>query len=291
MLQSSADTTIDLDVAKSLELLVAGRSDVGKKRRENQDHYLIADLRRQLTIRATDVNHSECGNELFGCQEGHLLVVADGMGGHADGEKASRIAVEAAARYVLDMMQWFLKLTASDEDDFVEELSHCLVSIQQKLWSQSNDGSRSMGTTVTMAYVIPPKMYVVHAGDSRCYLIRDNEIRQLTTDHTIAQQMISDGGFEKDDPSLNHWRHVLWNCVGAGGNIVRPEAVRTQLSEGDRILLCSDGLSGVLDDETLLDVVANSPDCDQATEKLIQMANEAGGPDNITAVVSQVTAK
>ncbi|OYP31001.1 PP2C family protein-serine/threonine phosphatase [Rhodopirellula sp. MGV] len=288
MLHQPPDTTIDLDEFDVLSLAIAGRSDVGKKRSENQDHYLIADLRRQLTIRDTDVDHSDCGNELFGCQEGHLLVVADGMGGHADGEKASRIAVEASARYVLDMMHWFLKLTVSEEDDFVDELSQCLIAIQEKLWSESTDGIRTMGTTVTMAYILPPKMYVVHAGDSRCYLIRDKEIQQLTTDHTIAQQMITDGGFEKDDPSLRHWRHVLWNCVGASDKLVRPEAIRTELKAGDRVLLCSDGLSGVLNDETILETVLEAGSCEQASEMLINRANEAGGPDNITAVISEV---
>ncbi|MCD0458330.1 PP2C family protein-serine/threonine phosphatase [Roseiconus lacunae] len=286
-----ADTTLDLEVPLHQTLEVAGRSDVGQKRAENQDHFLIADLRRQLKIRDTNVAHDGCGNELFGCQEGHLLVVADGMGGHSNGEAASRIAIESSARYVLDMMQWFLKLTSTAEDDFVDELSQCLVSIQQKLWSQPRDGGRTMGTTVTMAYVIPPKMYVVHAGDSRCYLIRDGEVKQLTTDHTVAQQLVQDGGFDQDDPSLQQWRHVLWNCVGAGDKVVRPEAIRVDLQHGDQIVLCSDGLSGVVEEPTILKTVTDAKNCQAAADRLTQLANKKGGPDNITVVAARLCSK
>ena len=156
------------------EFDIAGLSDVGRKRSENQDHFLTADLRRQLVIRETDVPRRE-NSEMFGRQEGSLLVVADGMGGHRDGEIASRTAVEAAARYVLDMMHWFLKLSVDEEQDFVDELSDSLKSIQNKIYSKADTSDRRMGTTVTMAYILFPQMYVIHAGDSRCYMLRAGE--------------------------------------------------------------------------------------------------------------------
>ncbi len=187
-LSAEGGTAVDLDIFD-----VSGASDIGQKRTENQDHFLVANLRRQLIVEQTDVADKRQA-ELFGCQEGKLLVVADGMGGVIGGEEASRTAVEACARYVLDMMQWFLKLSPDDEQDFEVELSECLKAVQRKIWANGELEVRRMGTTVTMAYLLWPRMFVVHAGDSRCYLMRDGKLKQLTTDHTIAQQLVDSGG-------------------------------------------------------------------------------------------------
>ena len=265
---------------------IYGACDIGQKRAENQDHFMIGELRRQLVIQQTDVPESTIG-PLFGCQEGQLLVVADGMGGHQGGELASRTAVEMSARYVLDMMQWFLKLSSDDERDFEDELANCLTSIQQQICSQ-HGGSRQMGTTVTMAYLLWPRMFIVHAGDSRCYLLRDGALTQLTTDHTIAQQMIDSGGMSADDPALQHWRHILWNCVGGGRNQVQPEVCRCHLLADDVVILCSDGLTGMVDDLTIGSIISSSDSSQTATAKLIQAANAAGGHDNISAIVCRV---
>ncbi len=266
---------------------IFGASDIGQRRSENQDHFLVGELRRQLIIHQTDVPESET-SPLFGCHEGRLLVVADGMGGHHGGEQASRTAVEASARYVLDMMQWFLKLSVDNEHDFEDELSNCLTSVQKQIWSQSGDTDRRMGTTVTMAYLLPPRMFIVHAGDSRCYLLRDGELKQLTTDHTIAQQLIDSGGMHADDPALKNWRHVLWNCVGGGSETVRPEVSRCRLQQGDTIILCSDGLTGMLDDSKITSIILNAETSQSAAGELIDAANSFGGHDNISVIVCRV---
>ncbi len=265
---------------------VAGGSNIGQKRSENQDHFLVASLRRQLVVEQTDVPGTP-GEEIYGCLEGALLVVADGMGGHRGGELASRTAVEASARYVLDMMQWFLKLSTDDEQEFEDELSACLRTVQQEIWSVSDVGDRQMGTTVTMAYLLWPRLFVVHAGDSRCYLLRDGQLRQLTTDHTIAQQLISDGGLAADDPAVSNWRHVLWNCVG-GDRIVRPEVIRCELRRNDTILLCSDGLTGMIDDHEISSIVTAADGSQKAVQDLITAANQAGGNDNISVIVCHI---
>lgn len=266
---------------------IAGASDPGRKRRENQDHFLIADLRRQLIIRDTDVADQKC-DQMYGCREGKLLVIADGMGGHQQGERASRTAVESCERYVLDMMHWFLKLSSENEQDFLDELSNCLTSIQQQIWSVSDgDPDRRMGTTVTMAYLVWPRLYVVHAGDSRCYLLREGSLEQLTTDHTIAQQMIDAGALSEQDAETSRWRHVLWNCVGGGGTGVRPEAIRTDLEEGDVVLLCSDGLTGMIPIPMIERTLAETASSKDAVASLISQANEAGGDDNISVIVAR----
>lgn len=266
---------------------IFGASDIGRQRRENQDHFLVADLRRQLLVRQTDIPQAE-HELLFGCQEGNLLVVADGMGGHEDGEVASRTAVESAAHYVLDMMHWFLKLSPGDEQEFEDELADCLKAIQRKIWAGGESNSQRMGTTVTMAYLLWPRMFVVHAGDSRCYLQRAGTLRRLTTDHTIAQQLIDSGRLTCDEACLAKWRHVLWNCVGGSDRLVRPEVVRANLEEGDVVLLCSDGLTGMVDDDEIAAIITAATNSQVATQQLIEAANSAGGKDNISAIVCRV---
>ena len=266
---------------------MAGASDIGCTRLENQDHFLIAELRRQLIIRNTDIPDGEC-DELFGCREGSLLVVADGMGGHTGGEIASRTAVKATARYVLDMTKWFLKLSPDDEQDFIDELSGSLGIIQKRIWSQSDSSSRSMGTTVTMSYILWPRMYVVHAGDSRCYLFRDGRLEQLTTDHTVVQQMLNSGAITHEEAAVSKWRNVLWNCVGGGDPKVRPEVVLCRLQIGDTVLLCSDGLNGMVRDDFIAKVLSKNGPSSACVDELIQGAKQAGGKDNISVVVCHV---
>lgn len=263
---------------------VSGRSDVGQVREQNQDHFLIADLRRQLRIRDTDVPLAN-DPEMYGKQQGQLLVVADGMGGRSGGEVASRIAVQATADYVLDMMHWFLKLSPDTEEEFLHELKKSLGAIQQRIWTESPEPGKPMGTTVTMAYVVWPRAYIVHAGDSRCYLFRGNHLVQLTTDHTIAQQLVDSGQIEPENPNLKRWRHILWNCVG-GDQQVQPEAVRCSLQPGDQLLLCSDGLTGMLKDSDIQQILASSETNKDKANQLIEAANLAGGKDNITAIVA-----
>lgn len=266
---------------------MAGASDIGCRRTENQDHFLIAELRRKLIIHETDLPEYEC-DEMLGCREGNLLVVADGMGGYFGGETASRIAVKSTALYVLDMMKWFLKLSPDDEQDFITELTASLANIQKHIWSQKESHGDSMGTTVTMSYILWPKMYVVHAGDSRCYLYRDEKLEQLTTDHTVAQQMLESGAITEEEAAVSRWRNVLWNCVGGGDKQVRPEAVLSRLKIGDTVLLCSDGLNGMLSDELIATVLSNNLPSSDCVKELIQSAKQAGGNDNITAVVCRI---
>ncbi len=177
----SGSEFLNMSDSRISEFFICGASDIGKRRSRNEDHFLVASLRRQLIVEQTDVSKT-LQHQLFGCHEGKLLMVADGMGGHQGGEIASRTAIETSARYVLDMMHWFLKLSQDDEQDFEDELSDCLTSVQQKIWSDGGAHSRQMGTTVTMAYVLWPRMFVIHAGGSRCYLMRDGEYSSLSSD-------------------------------------------------------------------------------------------------------------
>lgn len=279
------EQSLESEACREKPFDIAGGSHVGRRRSRNEDRFLIADLNRLLSLRDSNVPYGEC-EQLCSHRTGQLLVVADGMGGHSGGDIASRVAVESCARYVLDMLHWFLKLNDDHEQDFLDDLANCLRSIQQRIWSKSQaEPVHRMGTTVTMAYLLWPRMYVVHAGDSRCYLNRDSELVQITTDHTIAQQMVDCGALDSEDVKVSRWRSVLWNCVGGDQKVVQPEVCRVNLEPGDRLLLCSDGLSDMIDDTNIAKLLAAGNSAETMVQELINSANEAGGKDNITAIV------
>src|SRR5262249_46734818 len=156
--------------------------------------FLIADLTKSMLIHQTSLSHED-HTRLFGGSQAKLLLVADGMGGHAAGQQASALAVETLAHYVLNTMPWFLGLQETEEPDLREKLQTALARCQDRIEAAAKaEPSRyGMGTTLTMAYLIWPRLYVVHAGDSRCYLLRGGRLEQITTDHTLAQKMVESG--------------------------------------------------------------------------------------------------
>src|SRR5262249_4474144 len=151
---------------------------------------------------------------LFGGSQGQLQLVADGMGGHAEGKRASTIAVESLSNYVLNTMSWFFRLQEVAAGDLEEELKAALKACQESIEEAADmiDGPQRMGTTVTMAYILWPRLYVVHAGDSRCYLQRGAKLEQITTDHTVAQQLVESGALSPEEAQDSRWSKVLWNC-------------------------------------------------------------------------------
>ncbi len=255
----------------------------------NQDHYLIADLQRSMVLCDTSLSDEHCLH-FVGNEPGKLLVVADGMGGQTGGERASSIAVQAVGDYVLNMMRWFLKLSDDREDDFREELAAALSACEGfvRKDGQEHPEFANMGTTVTLAYIVWPRMYVVHAGDSRCYVLRDGKLVQITNDHSIAQALVDAGTMESCEAEDSRLKHILWNSVGAAGDGVHPEVHKVILHEADVVLMCSDGLHGVVEDAEIAQCLkASAKSSQQAGKQLVATANAAGGPDNITAVVAR----
>ena len=265
----------------------AGATDVGRSRATNQDHFLIADLKKSMLVNATSLPLAQ-QSRLFGGSMGRLLMVADGMGGHAAGERASTLAIDYLVDSLLNRVHWCFNLDRDPEGDFIEDLKHLLQSAHQRILDEGllKSEQRGMGTTLTMAYVIWPRMYVVHAGDSRCYLFRRNASEQLTIDHTLAKQLLDSGGLKAEEVSASRWSNVLWNVLGGGNGELTAEVRRVDLMPGDSVLLCSDGLYRYLSDEVLMQHIESATTAEAACRSLICAANELGGSDNITAVVA-----
>jgi len=265
----------------------AGMTDRGRKRETNQDHYLIADLVKTMQV-------LECSlplhphSVLSGASQGRLLLVADGMGGHAGGEQASALAIETLNAYVLGTMRWFYRFDHQRESDFEDDLKSAVTLCHDTIKAASEQviDLHGMGTTVTMAYLFWPRVYIVHAGDSRAYLHRNDKLEQITTDHTMEQYLAEQGALKPEEIGKTRWSHMLWNVVGGTGDGPQPAIYKCDLHEGDSLLLCSDGLSGYVSDDEI-SAKLDSPNAKQACENLIEAANKNGGGDNITTVVAR----
>ena len=190
-----------------------GLTDPGRVRESNEDQFLIAELGKSMLVRQTTLA-LEHQTRLFGSIQGHLLLVADGLGGHAAGKRASSIATGAVAHYVLNTMPWFFRLDEKYVDDLEMELKSAMERCQALIHDDAEESldRLGMGTTLTLAYVLWPRLYVVHVGDTRCYLLRMGELRRVTRDHTVAQQLAEESSIAAREVESSKWSHVLWNA-------------------------------------------------------------------------------
>lgn len=268
----------------------AGRTDTGRRRDSNQDQFLIADLSRSLRIEATSLQ-LPCPAHLHGAPLGQLFLVADGMGGHQAGNRASELAIHYMVASILNSLRWMIRPTdPASEQRFLSDLKDTLSAAHRAIVADSNTqaGYQGMGTTLTMAYVVYPKMWVVHAGDTRCYILRRGELRQVTRDHTMASQFVAQGSMSPDQSERSPWANVLWNALGAGAKEVVADIYQVDLQLEDRLLLCSDGLNKHLQDDELKARLTDAIDLGAACEECIREANERGGTDNITVVMAEI---
>ena len=276
---------------KLIEVQSAGISDTGKLRTDNQDHFLVAELTRSMTIRSGSMEY-EHGARLVGGSLGYLFVVADGMGGHRNGSEASKFAVQYCANAILNSTGGLLQIERSNEDSFGEDLKSMLTNAHRAIEEQSktNDDFKGMGTTLTLAYVAWPRIFIVHAGDTRCYLLRNSELKLVTRDHTVANEMIQRGHLAPDELERSHWSNVLVNALGAGAAGVFPELYQFDLQLGDSILLCSDGLNKHVSHFQILKALLDANHPRSACEELVTLAKQGGGTDNITVIAARFLA-
>ena len=273
----------------TLGLQCFGLTEKGEGREINEDQYLIADLHKSMTVESSTLTDEE-SQRLFGQSQGQLLLVADPVSLAPAAEAAGRIAVRAIAQYVLNVMPWFWGLQSEPEDDLEDHLRLAMQRCQRQInRSQDKHPDREgMGTTLTMAYVLYPRAYVLHVGSSRCYLHRNSEIDQITTDHTFVQRLKDEGAITTEQAEKSKYRNLLWNVVGGTSDELSPEICKVELEIGDALLLCTDGLTAALPDEVLAEILNLEKTARTACETLVRAARERGGTDNTTAVVARV---
>src|SRR6202453_4888975 len=228
----------------------------------------------------SDVGLLREGNEDSAYAGPRLLAVADGMGGHAAGEVASAVTIGAMAELDTDRYAG---------TDLLADLSNAVASANMRLQQMiiANPAVEGMGTTLTAVLWFDGHAAVCHIGDSRGYLLRAGQLYQITHDHTLVQSLVDEGRITEDDVSTHPQRSLLLRALD-GRSIGEPDLSVHEAQPGDRYLLCSDGLSGVVSDETLRDTLASIAEPEAVTRQLIELALLGGGPDNITCIVADV---
>lgn len=255
-------------------LAICGATDVGRSRADNQDTFVIADLR------SGDLSHP-CGRtDISLSTQGILLAVCDGMGGAAAGDLAARIAADVIKRQLVGAGP---EVARHPDTSLKRAVSGANGAILAE--AKAHRERRGMGTTCTAAVVLPQRLFVAQVGDSRAYLFRDGRLQRLTRDQTMADQMVEAGALRPEDVPRFPYRHVLTQAVGTQSTL-DPVTSETDLQPGDRILLSSDGLHGPVPDPEIARILGASPDIDGVARQLIQAALAAGGPDNVTVVVA-----
>lgn len=267
-----------------------GLTDIGVSRSRNEDQFLIADLKKSVIIHQTSLSYDD-ETHLMGGSQAKLLLVADGIGGNPAGDHASRLAVQGIVHYLLNTMHWLFRLNDGREDAFLEDLKGALSYTQEKM-RQDADAfplHKDMGTTITLAYIVWPQVYLIHVGDSRAYVIRDSNAIHLTHDQTYAQALVDNGMMDESEIRRSPLRHVLSGLVGCSSLYLTPEVSQFKLAIGDRLLLCTDGLTSHVSDSRIASITSTSESAEDACQRLINAAKDLGSTDNITAVIAHFT--
>jgi PPM family protein phosphatase len=224
------------------------------------------------------------GNEDSGFVSPQLIAVADGMGGHAAGEVASRIAIE-----VLQSLAPTLVSTDLDEDSVEDLLMHSLHSIDSEISAVTDEEieKRGMGTTLTALLIRGKHISLLHVGDSRCYRLRGNTLEQLSNDHTVIQELLDQGAISAAEAVEHPQRSMLTQALRGDGDVT-PVLQMYEVKKGDRYLLCSDGLSGVLTEKEIK-IGLKKTDKDEAVKFLVDATYVNGAPDNVTVLIADIS--
>jgi serine/threonine protein phosphatase PrpC len=264
-------------------LRVHGRSDVGKVRHSNEDHYFIGVLKKTVEVQDTNLEVRDAVTEMARL-DAHLLVVADGVGGIAGGRRASQTAVFALATFIGRTAACHYDPDVQQEDEFLQRLEHALHHAHNVVSSLSTPG-RGPATTLTMAMVVGRRAYTAHVGDSRAYLLRRGRLRQMTADQTMAA-MLEESGVSTDEGDERRLSGILASAVGSQS--MTPVIGLVDFEPGDAFLLCTDGLTKHVPDDVIAELLASDSDPKPICDQLVEAALAGGGTDNVTVVVARV---
>ncbi len=258
---------------------VFGRTDVGRTREHNEDCFVVADLTTMNATLQPEVREHRPG------VRGSLFMVADGMGGAAAGEIASQMATEVVLE---DIDARWRHAEATDADAFALALRASVETVNARIhrYAIEHPEFRGMGTTTTVAGILGDTLYLCQVGDSRGYLIRDGVATQITKDQSLVQRLIDAGELTPEEAEVSERRNIILQALGPEAS-VKVDLTVQQLRRGDTLMLCSDGLSGLMRTADIARIVSESPDLMSTCKNLIDLANENGGPDNITVIAAR----
>ena len=268
------------------EIDVYGVTHTGKVRKENQDHFLICALKKQLVVRQTSLpeTHSVTAQPE---RLAFLMMVADGVGGGVKGEAASRTALEAVTQYVDHSMRCYYAAGSADDREFFEALQEgaFLTHVELLRRGEIDPECRGMATTLTLYLGVWPRAYLLQVGDSRCYLLRQGRLTQITRDQTMAQELVDLGVMSQAAASDTRLARTLSSSIG--GRQTAPVVTPLDITWGDVVLLCSDGLTHHVSDQRIRERLSSMTSARQVCDDLLEEALAGGGIDNITLIVGR----
>jgi PPM family protein phosphatase len=264
---------------KAVRVEVFAKTDLGKTRDHNEDRFLVADLTRGAASLQPDVRAHVVG------KEGSLFVVADGMGGAAAGELASEMATDTIYKQLTRALSEEREVTPQR---FAARLKEAVEAANSQIhtYAAAHPDVRGMGTTTTAAGLLGDHLFLSQVGDSRAYLIRHGTAVQLTKDQSLMQRLVEAGELTEEEAAKSERRNIILQALGPDAR-VKVDLTHQELRRGDILVLCSDGLSGQVTKDEIAAIASREPDLRTACEKLIALANERGGPDNVTVVVAR----
>lgn len=269
----------------SVNVAFGAATHTGLVRTNNEDHFAV--VRR---FRSREVLLTNMPADAYPEREESVYAfgVADGVGGAAFGELASDLALRTGWELTGRAFKWGFNLTDDEVEELLESTKVYLQLIHQKIQAESQKiAYRGMGTTLTGALTVGRIAIIVNVGDSRAYLFRHQQLFRLTHDQTLAELMVKSGIIPSINEAAQRFRNTLVNCLGGNYPEVDIESMQLSLEEGDQILLCTDGLTDMVSEEKMSEIIAGSSDPQSACDNLIQAALDGGGKDNVTAVLGR----
>jgi PPM family protein phosphatase len=281
---AAAETAVRVDAR--------GLTDIGKKRKANEDQFVIMTLSKAAEVRETSLADPRVFEALRSPQ-GWLFVVADGVGGQAGGALASETAVTALAEYLGRATGCFNRIDPDKEHELLEQLEAAVHSAHRRITELYGGGGGrhavpGPATTLTLAMLVWPRAYIVHVGDSRAFYLRKGRLRQLTRDQTTGEYMVSSGAWTEEQARKAPIGGTLVSALGA--DEMTPSVGLVDLQPGDTLLLCTDGLTRHVSDERIAELLGRPTDAGTACRELVDEALAGGGHDNITVVAARFAA-
>lgn len=271
------------------ELDMFGLTHIGRVRKENQDHFMLCTVHPQVVVHGTSLPAPE-SLPLRGERIATYMLVADGVGSGAGGGEASRLALATVTQYVASSMRSYHAAGGASDKEFHQALAGAAyeahAAVREK--AASDPGAR-MATTLTLAVAVFPWMYVTQVGDSRCYLYWDGKLNQVTRDQTIAQGLVDQGLMPADRASQSPFSHVLSSSIG--GDEAMPVVSKIEIPRGCVVFLATDGLTKHVGDAEIRDEIGKMESAEQLCRRLLDLALERGGSDNITMIAARAPLK
>jgi protein phosphatase len=268
---------------ESLAYEFGAATDIGRRRSENQDHYIVLRRVRTQQLLLTSMPTEELK---LPTDEAYAIAVADGMGGCGHGSLASEIAIRTGWELAGQATSWVMKLDNLDSAELTERIEGFVYMLQQAFVREQRENPQfgMSGTTFTSAYFVSSFAAVSQIGDSPCFLWREGTMRRISIDHTIEQEFIAAGVAPE---IAGKFSHMLTRCLGCEAHNARPDVHFLRLKPGDQLLVCTDGLTDLVSESLIAGCLDDSATAQAACDQLIKLALESGGKDNVTAVVAR----